>query len=84
MEVNELKQKINKSKSNFDDLLERNKDLDLTYIKNKLEEYDDLVHIIQYCIPNNKWMMPMLMNGRCWKKLRFKKRCKQIWLHTKG
>ncbi len=54
MEVNELKQKINKSKSNFDDLLERNKDLDLTYIKNKLEEYDDLVHIIQYCIPNNK------------------------------
>ncbi len=32
-----------KIKSNLDDLVEKNKDLDLAYVNNKLEEYDDLV-----------------------------------------
>jgi hypothetical protein len=43
MEVNELKQKMHKTKSKQNDLVERSKDLDLTNVKNKLEEYDDLV-----------------------------------------
>ncbi len=43
MDVNELKQEIYKTKSKLDNLVERNKDLDPTYVKNKLEEYDDLV-----------------------------------------
>jgi hypothetical protein len=43
MEVNELKQKMHKTKSKLNDLAERNKNLDPTYVKNKLEEYDDLV-----------------------------------------
>jgi hypothetical protein len=32
-----------KTKSKLDDLVEKNKDLDLTYVNNKLEEYNDLV-----------------------------------------
>jgi hypothetical protein len=32
-----------KAKTKLDDLLERYKDLDHVYIKNRLEEYDDLV-----------------------------------------
>ncbi len=43
MEVNELKYEIYKTMSRLDDFVERNKDLDPTYVKNKSEEYDDLV-----------------------------------------
>jgi hypothetical protein len=32
-----------KTKSKLDDLLEKNKDLDLAYVNNRLEEHDDLV-----------------------------------------
>jgi len=32
-----------KAKSKFDDLVEKNKDLDLAYVNNRLEEYDELV-----------------------------------------
>ncbi len=32
-----------RTKTKLDDLLERYKDLDLTHVKNKFEEYDDLV-----------------------------------------
>ncbi len=32
-----------KAKTKLDDLLDRYKDLDHVYIKNRLEEYDDLV-----------------------------------------
>jgi hypothetical protein len=41
--VNELKQEMVKTKSKLDDLVEKNKDLDLAYVSNKLEEYDELV-----------------------------------------
>ncbi len=43
MEVNELKQEMHNAKSKLDDLMERGKDLDPTYVKNILEEYNDLV-----------------------------------------
>ncbi len=43
MEINELKQETHKTKSNVDDLVEKSKDLDPTYVKNNLKEYDDLV-----------------------------------------
>jgi hypothetical protein len=32
-----------KTKSKPDDLVEKNKDLDPTYVNNRLEEYDELV-----------------------------------------
>jgi hypothetical protein len=35
MEINELKQGMYKTKSKLDDLVETNKDLDPTYVKNK-------------------------------------------------
>jgi hypothetical protein len=41
--VNELRQEMVKTKSKLDDLVEKNKDLDLAYVSNKLEEYDELV-----------------------------------------
>jgi hypothetical protein len=46
----------------FDDLLQKYKDMDLQYVNNRLEEYDELV---QYYMPNIKWKIPMLnrMNG---------------------
>jgi hypothetical protein len=34
-----------KTKSKLDDLVEKNKDLDLAYANNKLEEYN---HLVQY------------------------------------
>ncbi len=43
MEVNELKKEMHNTKSKLDDLMERGKDLDRTYVKKKLEEYDNLV-----------------------------------------
>ncbi len=43
IEVNELKQEMHKTKAKTHDLLKRSKDLDPTYVKNRLEEYDDLV-----------------------------------------
>ncbi len=69
MEVNELKQGMYKTKSKLDDLVETNKILDLAYVeniswRNMMTQY----YIIQYCVPNNKWMMPMLnlMSGGPW------------------
>ncbi len=37
--------------------------------------------IIQYCVPNNKWMMPMLnlMSGGSWHKVSSKMKCKKNW-----
>jgi hypothetical protein len=32
-----------KTKSKLDDLVEKNKDLDLAYVNNRLEKYDELV-----------------------------------------
>ncbi len=55
MEVNELKQEMHKTKSKLDDLMERGKDLDPTYVKNRLEEYDDLVQY--YSILHTKQQM---------------------------
>ncbi len=55
MEVNELKQEMHKTRSKLDDLMERGKDLDATYVKNKLEEYDDLVQY--YSILHTKQYM---------------------------
>ncbi len=43
IKVNELRQEMVKAKSKFDDLVEKNKDLDLAYVNNRLEEYDELV-----------------------------------------
>ncbi len=43
IKVNELRQEMIKTKSKLDDLLEKNKDLDLAYVNNRLEEHDDLV-----------------------------------------
>lgn len=43
IEVNKLKQKMFKTKSKLDNLVEKNKDLNLTYVNNKLEKYDELV-----------------------------------------
>jgi hypothetical protein len=34
---------MHKTKLKLDDLLERNKDLELAYVKNRLEENDDIV-----------------------------------------
>jgi hypothetical protein len=34
---------MHKTKLKLDDLLERNEDLELAYVKNRLEENDDLV-----------------------------------------
>jgi hypothetical protein len=50
---------MHKTKAKLNDLLERNKDLDPSHVKKRLEEYEDLVYSM-YCIPNNRWMMPML------------------------
>jgi hypothetical protein len=44
-----------KTKSKFDDLVEKNKDLDLAYVNNKLEEYNDLVQY--YSILHTKQQM---------------------------
>ncbi len=43
VKVNELRQEMVKTKSKLDDMLEKNKDLDLAYVNNRLEEQDDLV-----------------------------------------
>ncbi len=43
IEVNKLKQEMLKTKSKLDDLVEKNKDLDLAYVNNRLEKYDELV-----------------------------------------
>ncbi len=43
IKVNELRQEMIRTKSKLDDLLEKNKDLDLAYVNNRLEEQDDLV-----------------------------------------
>jgi hypothetical protein len=43
MEVNELKQEMVKTKSKFDDLVEKNKDLDPVYVNNRLEKYNELI-----------------------------------------
>jgi len=48
-----------KTTSMLDDLVEKNKDLDPTYVNNKLEKYDDLVqyysilHIKEYMDDTN-------------------------------
>jgi hypothetical protein len=39
----------------LDDLVEKNKDLNLVYVNNKLEEYDELVQY--YSIPHTKQQM---------------------------
>ncbi len=44
LEVLTLKKEMLKTKIKLDDLLERYKDLDIVYIIDRLEEYDDLVH----------------------------------------
>jgi hypothetical protein len=43
--------------------------------KNRMTWYN----IIQYCVPNNRWMMFMLslMSGESWWKLNSNKRCKK-------
>jgi hypothetical protein len=69
MEINELKQGMYKTKSKLDDLVETNKDLDPTYVKNKSQRnMMNWYNIIQYYVPNNKWMTPMLnlMIGGPW------------------
>ncbi len=43
IKVNELRQEMVKTKSKPDDLVKKNKDLDPTYVNNRLEEYDELV-----------------------------------------
>jgi len=69
-----------RTKTKLDDLLERCKDLDFMHVKKKFEEYDDLEQYIQYCVPNNRWKIPMLnyMNGGNWQRHNFKKKCKGI------
>ncbi len=68
MEVFALQKEMIKNKTNVENLLKKNKDLDLVYINNRLEKYDDWSNIILYCIPNNKWniLMLNLMNGGSW------------------
>jgi hypothetical protein len=58
-----------KTKSKLDDLVEMNKDLDLAYVKNRSRRnMMTWYNIIQYYVPNNRWMMPMLnlMSGGPW------------------
>jgi hypothetical protein len=58
-----------KTKSKLDDLVEKNKDLDPTYVNNILEEYDEFIQYYSILRINNRWMMPMLnliMNGGSW------------------
>ncbi len=84
IEVNKLKQKMFKTKSKLDNLVEKNKDLNLTYVNNKLENMMSWYNIIQYCIPNNTWMIPMLnlMTSGSQQNLSSRKKCKKIQLHT--
>jgi hypothetical protein len=51
---------MHKTKLKLDDLLERNKDLELAYVKTDWRKMMISYIIIQYCVPNNRWMMPML------------------------
>lgn len=83
IDVNELKQEMHKTKAKLNDLLERNKDLDPSHVKKRLEEYEDLVYSM-YCIPNNRWMMPMLslMSDGSWQKLSSRRKCKKNYLHV--
>ncbi len=55
IEVNESRQKMVKTNLKLDNLVEKNKDLDPTYVNNKLEEYDDLVQY--YSILHTKQQM---------------------------
>ncbi len=55
IKVNELGQEMVKTNLKLDDLVEKNKDLDPTYVNNKLEEYNDLVQY--YSILHTKQQM---------------------------
>jgi hypothetical protein len=46
---------IHKTKSKFDDSMEKDKDLDPVYVNKKMEEYDELVQY--YSIPHTKQQM---------------------------
>jgi hypothetical protein len=54
-EVNELRQKMVKTNLKLSNLAEKNKELDLTYVNNRLEEYDGLVQY--YSILHTKQQM---------------------------
>jgi hypothetical protein len=43
LEMLALQKEMLKTNTKFDDFLERYKDLDLVYVSNKLEEYENLV-----------------------------------------
>jgi hypothetical protein len=43
MEVYALWEEMIKTKTKLEDLLKKNKDLDLVYVSNRLEEHDELV-----------------------------------------
>jgi hypothetical protein len=59
MEVYALQEEMIKTKTKLEDLLKKNKDLDLVYVSNKLEEHDELVqyyfilHIKQHMEDSN-------------------------------
>jgi hypothetical protein len=56
LKVLALHKEMLKTKTKFDDLLERYKDLDPVYVNDKLEEYDDLVQY-NYTILHTKQQM---------------------------
>jgi predicted translin family RNA/ssDNA-binding protein len=41
--MNDFKKEMVKTKSKLDDLVEKNKDLDPSYVNNRLEEYNELI-----------------------------------------
>jgi uncharacterized coiled-coil protein SlyX len=41
--MNDLRKEMVKTKSKLDDLVEKNKDLDPSYVNNRLEEYNDTI-----------------------------------------
>ncbi len=60
LEMLALQKEMLKTNTKFDDFLERYKDLDLVYVSNKLEEYENLVQYELYYVPNDRWKILML------------------------
>ncbi len=50
--MNDLRKEMVKTKSKPDDLVEKNKDLDPSYVNDRLEEYNELIQY--YSIPHTK------------------------------
>jgi hypothetical protein len=75
-----------KTKSKLNVLVEKNKDLDLAYVSDRLEKYDELVKY--YSILHTKQHMDdtNVKFNEWWELQNFSsmKRCRKIWLHKEG